>query len=171
MDIYEIVEKRRSVRVFREDPVPDDMLEKILNAGRMAPSAHNAQDYKFIVVKNVDVKKDISKACSEQKFVAEAPIIIVGVSTNPDYSLSSEVPSYAMDVAIALDHMTLAAVEEGLGTCWVGSFSQKDIKNALGIPEKCKVVALLPLGTPYDDPGVKSRKSIKDLICYDKYSD
>ena len=137
----------------------------------MAPSAHNAQDYKFIVVKDANVRKEISKACSEQKFVAEEPIIIVGVSTNPDYLLSSEVPSYAMDMAIALDHMTLAAVEESLGTCWVGSFSQKDIKSALNVPEKCKVAALLPLGVPYDDPGVKSRKNIRDIVCYDKYSD
>ena len=170
MDIYEIIEKRRSVRAFRDDPVPDDMLERILNAGRMAPSAHNAQDYKFIVVKDPGIRKEISDACSEQKFIAEPPVIIVGVSTNPEYMLASNVPSYAMDVAIALDHITLAAVEEGLGTCWVGSFSQENIKAILGIPENHKVVAVLPLGVPYDDPGVKSRKSIKELVSYEKYS-
>lgn len=170
MNIYDLIEKRRSVRDFREDPIPDDVLERILNAGRMAPSAHNAQDYKFIVVKDSFLKKEISKACSEQKFLTEPPVIIVGVSTNPDYSLSSGVPSYAMDVSIALDHITLAAVEEGMGTCWIGSFSQEDIKKILDIPEKCKVVALLPLGVPYDDPGVKSRKSIKELVSYEKFS-
>ena len=170
MDIYELIEKRRSVRVFRDDPIPDEIMEKILNAGRMAPSAHNAQDYKFIVVKDANIRKDISRACSEQKFIAEAPIIIVGVSTNPEYQLSSGVPSYAMDVSIALDHITLAAVEEGLGTCWVGSFSQEDIKKALGVPEEYKAVAVIPLGVPYDDPGVKSRKNLRQIVCYEKYS-
>lgn len=170
MDIYELIEKRRSVRVFRDDPIPDDILERILNAGRMAPSAHNAQDYKFIVVKDPSIKKEISNACSGQKFVSEAPVIIAGVSTNPDYLLTSGVPSYGLDMAIALDHMTLAAVEENMGTCWIGSFSQEDIKNCLGVPDSCKVVAIIPLGVPYDDPGVKSRKSLKELVSYEKYS-
>lgn len=170
MDIYEIIEKRRSIRAFRDDPIPDDMLERVLNAGRMAPSVQNAQDYKFIVVKDAEIRKEISQACSEQKFIAESPIIIVGVSTNPDYLMESTVPSYAMDVSIAIDHMTLAAVEEGLGTCWVGSFSQEEIKAVLDIPSECKVVVILPLGVPYDDPGVKSRKNLKDLVRYEKYS-
>jgi len=171
MNIHEIIEKRRSVRAFRDDPIPDDILDKILGAGRMAPSAHNAQDYKFIVVREKEKKKEVARVCSEQRFIAEAPVIIVGVSTNPEHILSSGVPAYPADVAIAIDHMTLAAVEEGFGTCWVGSFSQEDLKSALGVPKEYKIVALFPLGAPYDDPGIKSRKSIKDLFCYEKFSD
>jgi nitroreductase len=170
MNIYETIEKRRSVRAFRDDPVPDDLLEKVLNAGRMAPSAQNAQDYKFIVIKDPEKRKDIAKACSEQRFIAEAPIIVAGISTNTDYVMSSGVLAYPIDVAIAIDHMTLAAVEEGFGTCWIGSFSQEEIKGILGVPDEFKVVALFPLGVPYDEPGVKSRKHLKDLVCYDKFS-
>ena len=87
-------------------------MEKILNSIRMAPSAHNAQDYKFIMVKDREVKKDLAEACSSQRFIASAPIIFAGVSTNPDFMLSSDVPAFAMDIAIAFDHLSLAAVEE-----------------------------------------------------------
>jgi len=171
-DIYEIIERRRSVRSFRTNkPVPEDSLKKILGAARLAPSAHNAQEYKFIVVRDEETRKELARAASDQRFIAEAPVIIVGVSLNPEYLLSSGVPAYAVDVAIAIDHMTLAAVEEGLGTCWIGAFNQEEVKKILNIPPQYKVVALLPLGTPYDEPGVKTRKSLKELVCYDKFSD
>ena len=172
MDIYEAIEKRRSVREFREDePVTEDSLKKILEAGRMAPSAHNAQEYKFVVVKNGPKRKELAKAASDQRFIAKAPVIIAAVSLNPEHLLSSGVPAYALDLAIALDHMTLAAVEEGLGTCWIGAFSQEEVKQVLDIPEKYKVVALLPLGVSYDEPGVKSRKKLKELVCDEDFSE
>jgi len=172
MNIYETIEKRRSVRSYRSDePVSEESLKKILEAGRLAPSAHNAQEYKFVVVKSADTRKKLAKASSEQRFIAEAPIIIVAVSLNPEHLMSSGVPAYAVDVAIAIDHMTLAAVEEGLGTCWIGAFNQEEVKRILNIPEKYKVVVLLPLGVPYEEPGVKSRKSLKELVCDENFSE
>ena len=169
MNIYEIIEKRRSVRSFREDPIPKEILDKILEAGRLAPSAHNAQEYKFVIVENKQKRKQLARAAS-QRFIAEAPIIIVAVSLNPDHALSSGIPAFPMDLAIALDHMSLAAVEEDLGTCWIGAFSQEEVKDVLGIPKEYKVPALMPLGVPYDDPGVKSRKKIRELFCRDNFS-
>ena len=122
-------------------------------------------------MRNAQKRKALAKAASGQRFIATAPIIIVGVSLNPDYVMSSGVPAYAMDVAIAIDHMTLAAVEEGLGTCWIGSFNQEEVKKILNIPEQYKVVALFPLGIPYDEPGIKSRKKLKELVCYEEFSE
>lgn len=171
MDVYEAIKTRRSVRSYRDYPVSEESLKKILEAGRLAPSAHNTQEYKFIVVQDSGKIKAFAKAALEQRFIAEAPAIIVGVSLNPEYLLSSGVPAYALDLAIALDHMTLTAVEEKLGTCWIGAFSQEEIKRILNIPEKYKVVAFLILGTPYDEPGVKSRKKIQDLVCYETFSE
>jgi len=171
MNIYEAIEMRRSVREFRDDPVSDDSLKRILEAARLAPSAHNAQEYKFVVVKNAGTRKALSRAAKGQKFVAGAPVIIVAVSLNPESVLECEVPQYPVDVAIAIDHMTLAAVEEGLGTCWIGAFSQKEVRDILKIPPKYKVVALLPLGTSRDEPGIKSRKKLKDLICEEEFSE
>jgi nitroreductase len=79
------------------------------------------------------------------------------------------VPEYAVDLAIAVDHMTLQAVELGLGTCWIGAFSQEEVKRILKIPENCKVVALLPVGYPADTPGPKSRKSLGEVVCYETF--
>ncbi len=170
MDIYEAIQKRGSIRSYRDDPVSEEKLKKILNAGRMAPSAHNSQDYKFIVVKDVQRRKMLSRTASGQKFIAEAPVIIAAVSLNPEHLMGSGIPVYLVDIAIAIDHMTLAAVEEGLGTCWIGAFSQEEVKKNLNIPKEYKVVILLPLGVPYEEPGVKSRKSLKELVCYEKFS-
>jgi len=171
MTIYELIEKRRSVRNFRDDPIQEDALKRILGAGRLAPSAHNAQDYKFIIVKDAEKIKVLAKAAAGQKFVGEAPIIIVPVSLKPEYIMSCGVPAYAVDIAIAIDYMTLAAAEEGLGTCWIGAFNQEEVRKILKIPEKYKAVILLPLGVPDDEPAVKSRKKLWELICEEEFSE
>ncbi len=171
MNIYETIKTRRSVRSYRENPISEETLKKILEAARLAPSAHNAQDYKLIIVQDAEKRKAITNAASEQQFITEAPVVIVGVSLKPNHIMSNDVPAYAVDLAIVLDHITLAAVEEGLGTCWICAFSQEEVRQILNIPEKYKVVALLTLGTPYDDPGVKSRKKLKELVCYENFSE
>lgn len=171
MDIYDLIEKRRSVRTFREDPIPSESMDKLKNAIRMAPSAHNAQSYKFILVTDAELKKRIADAASGQRFIATAPVILVAVSQTPEDVMSSGVPTYAMDIAIALDHLTLVAVEENLGTCWIESFDQEQIKQFLNVPEEYKIGALMPIGTPYDDPTVKSRKKLGELFCNETFSE
>jgi nitroreductase len=171
MDVYEAIKMRRSVRAYRITPVSEESLRKILDAARMAPSLHNSQEYKFIVVKNSQKIEEISKAAFGQKFIAEAPMVIAGVSLNPSHIMENNVPAYAVDLAIALDHITLAAVEEGLGTCWITVFSQEEVKRILGVPDEYKIVALLTIGTPYDDPSIKSRKKLGQLVCYDNFSE
>ena len=171
MDIYEAIEKRRSVRIYKDEDISEEKLKKILEAGRLAPSAHNSQEYKFIVMKDAKKRKELAEAASGQKFIAQAPVIIIAVSLNPGHLMGSEVPAYAMDLAIALDYMTLAAVEEGLGTCWIGAFSQEKVKKVLNIPDTYKVAALLSLGIPDEEPSVKSRKKLEELVCYEEFSE
>jgi len=171
MDIYEAIKTRRSVRSYRDKEVDDQTLNKILEAARLAPSAHNSQDYKFIIVRDQGARKALAKAASEQRFIAEAPIVIAAVALKPDYLMSSGIPAFALDLAIAIDHITLAAIAEGLGTCWIGAFSQEEVKKILGVPERYKVAVLLPLGAPYDEPGVKSRKNLKELVCLEQFSE
>ena len=171
MDVFKAIKSRKSVRDYREDPISEDSIDKVLEAARLAPSAHNAQDYKFIVVQDKKKIKQLAKAAN-QSFIERAPIVIVGVSSNPNVDMSSGVPAYPVDVAIALDYMTLEAVEQDLGTCWIGAFSQKEVKEILQIPEESRVVAMLTLGVPYDpEPRPKSRKSLSELICKEKYSE
>lgn len=168
MEVFKAIQTRRSVRKYKPDVVPEEKLQKVLEAARLAPSAHNAQEWKFVVVKDSAKRKALAEAVG-QNFIAQAPVIIVAVGLDPKHILSSGNPAYAIDLAIAIDHMTLAAVEEGLGTCWIGAFSQKEVKEVLNIPENCKVVALLPLGFPADSPGPKSRKNLKEIISYDTF--
>ncbi len=169
MNVMEAIKERRSVRAYKQKPVPEEKLQKILEAARLAPSAGNRQPWKFVVVREEEKRKKLAEAAANQSFVAEAPVVIAAVALNPDYVMRCEVPSYAVDLAIAVDHMTLAAVEEGLGTCWIGAFYQNQVKEILNIPEKYKVVALLPLGYPADNPRGKSRKSLDEIICYETF--
>lgn len=169
MNTHEVIKKRRSVRAYTSEEVPEEKLQRILEVARMAPSASNRQQYKFVVVREPEKRKQLAEAAAGQGFVGEAPVVLVAVSLNPERIMSCQVPAYAVDLAIAVDHITLAAVEEGLGTCWIGAFSQQEVKEILNIPEKYKVVALLPLGFPADSPGAKVRKSLEELICYETF--
>jgi len=169
MEVQEAIKNRRSVRAYKSEPIPEEKLNKVLEAARLAPSAHNAQEWKFVVVKDAKKREEMVGAAANQSFVGEAPVIIVAVALNPERIMSCGVPAYAVDLAIAIDHMTLQAVEEGLGTCWIGAFSQEKVKQVLGIPTKLKVVALLPLGFPADTPGPKTRKNIEEIVCYEDF--
>jgi len=171
MDVHQAIKNRRSVRSYKSDLVPEDKLARVLEAARMAPSAHNDQDYKFIVVKNPETRKQLADASRSQEFITQAPVVIVAVSLNPEAIMSSGVPTYAVDVAIAIDHIMLQAWEEGLGTCWIGAFSQDRVKEILSIPDKYKVVALFPLGYPADSPETKTRKELKEIVCQETFNE
>ena len=170
MDVLETIKQRRSVRSYQDKEIPEDTLKEILNAVRLAPSASNRQDWKFIVVKDEDTRKKLMGAANNQSFVGEAPVIVAAVSLNPDRVMSCEVPAYAVDLSIAMDHLTLAAAAKGLGTCWIGAFSQDKAKDILNIPDKYKLLTIMPLGYPADSPGTKSRKDLNEVITYEKFN-
>ncbi|MBO8126953.1 MAG: nitroreductase family protein [Firmicutes bacterium] len=170
MNVYEAIENRRSVRKYEQKDIPMEVLTRILNAARLAPSANNRQDWKFIVVKDPELKKKVAEAARGQSFVGEASVIIAGVALNPEKLMSCEVPAYAVDLAIAMTQITLAAVEEGLGTCWIGAFDQAKVKELLGIPAEYKVVELMPLGYPADKPRTKIRKRLEEVVAYDRFA-
>lgn len=170
MKITEVIKERRSVRSYKDFLIPDEKLKRILNASRLAPSAGNQQPWKFVVVKARERRNALAQAASNQSFVGEAPVVIVAVALHPDRIMGCGVPSYAVDLAIAVDHMTLVAVEEGLGTCWIGAFSQDEVKKILNIPENNKVVALLPIGYPADTPRSKIRKPLEEIVCWETFS-
>jgi nitroreductase len=171
MELKDVIKKRESVRAYMDKPIPEDKLRNVLEAARLAPSGSNRQDMRLVVVRDAKKRKALTRAANNQRFVGEAPVVIAAVSTNPERVMSCGVPSHPVDLAIAVDHITLAAVDEGLGTCWIGLFSQEQVKNILGIPDKYKVVALLPLGFPKKEGGIKSRKSLDDIVCYETFGE
>ena len=119
MDVHEAIRTRRSVRDYGDTPIPDEALMKVLEAARLAPSASNQQNWRFIVVKEESRRKGIAHAASNQMWIAGAPVVIAAVATEPRSIMTCGVPRYAVDLAIAIDHITLAAAAEGLGTCWI----------------------------------------------------
>ena len=168
MNVFEAIKNRYSCRSYKTEPVPEEKLKKVLEAARLAPSAHNEQEWKFVVVKNLEKRREVSEAAG-QSFIAEAPVIIAAVATDPEHIMSSGVPAYVVDLAIAVEHMALQAVEEELGTCWIGAFGQEEVKKVLNIPDEYKVVALMPLGFPADKPKEKIRKKLDEIVSEDTF--
>ncbi len=171
MEILEAIRLRRSIRKYRPNPIPEEKLKEILSAARMAPSGVNSQPWKFIIVTDEDTKRKLIQACNGQKFVAEAPVVIVACGFPDDAygTIGGYMNGYVMDVTIALDHLILAATSAGLGTCWIGSFKEEKVKEILGIPPDVRVVALTPVGYPDETPAKRSRKDLAELVSYDKF--
>jgi len=170
MNVLEAIRSRRSIRVFEDRPVEEEKLMRVLEAGRLAPSARNMQERKFVVVRDRTTRRRLMEAAMRQSFVAKAPVVIAACGTIVDHVMACGQPSYPIDVAIAVDHMTLQAVEEGLGTCWVCAFSEEEVKSILGIPEGVRVVALLALGYPAEGPPPRSRRPLEEVVCFERYS-
>ena len=171
MEVMEAIQKRRSVRAYEPREVEEEKLLRILEAGRLSPSASNRQERRFVVVKDAGMRKLLSEAAKNQKFVAEAPVVIVAcAAVDTDYVMACGQLAYPIDTAIAVDHMTLQAVEEGLGTCWIGAFDEDRVKKLLDIPEEVRVVSLLPMGYPADVSHPKSRMSLDEIVMREKWS-
>lgn len=163
MDVFDAIRERRSIRSYQEKPVEKEKLDKLLEAARLAPSAKNRQEWRFIVVREKEIREKLVDACKGQRFIREAPVVIVGLA---DPSVSRW---YKVDLGIAMEHIALEAVELGLGTCWIGAFYQDKVKEILDIPEDKEVVALLTVGYPKEE-GIKTpRKSLDEIVCYERY--
>lgn len=171
MEVMEAIKKRCSIRDYEDRAVPEGKLLKVLEAARLAPSASNRQRWKFIVVRDTERRQELARAAGGQKHVASAPVVIAAVATMPEYVMRCGVPAYAVDLAIAVDHMTLAAVDEGLGTCWIGAFSQEQARDILGVPEDYRIVTLLPLGFPRQAGRTRTRKSLDEIVCYETFQE
>ncbi len=157
------IRTRRSIRGYEKKSIPEKTLAAVLEASRLAPSAANRQEYKFLVVEDANLRKALVPICRNQDFVGEAPVVVVGCATNPERRYSF------VDVAIALDHLALAAHCYGLGTCWIGAFSEDEVKRLLGIPDGVSVVCLMSLGFPAKEGVVRSRKNHGELFSQDRW--
>jgi len=170
MNIIDAITTRKSVRAYLDKSVEDEKLNSILEAGRLAPSAANLQEWRFVVVRDSDKRKKLVEAAKGQSFVGEAPVVLVACAETDNHVMTCGQLCYPIDVAIALDHITLAAVELGLGTCWIGKFNEKKVKEILGIPEEIRVVELMPLGYPSDpSPVEKSRLPLEKIVKYEHW--
>ena len=169
MDVFDAIRQRSSVRAYKATDVEEEKLKKILEAARLSPSASNRQEWKFIVVKSKETKKKLANAAFGQSFIGEAPIVIVACGAEPETIMACGQPAYTVDVSIACAFMILQACELALGTCWIGAFREEEVKKILKIPEEVRVVAMTPLGYPNQPPLQKFRKSLDQIVCFEKY--
>jgi nitroreductase len=169
MDVSTAISQRKSMRAYKETDVEEDKLKKILEAARLSPSASNRQKWKFIVVKNKETRKKLAIAAFDQSFIGDAPVVIVACGTDAKTVMLCGQPAYTVDVSIACAFMILQAYELGLGTCWIGAFKEDEVKKILKIPESVRVVAMTPLGYPNQPPSQRSRKSLDQIVCFEKY--
>jgi len=171
MSILTAIKERRSVRKYRPDTIPADVLFRVLEAARLSPSGKNLQPWKFILVKDESLKQRLVEASVGQSFIAQAPVVIVACGF-PDrcYSrMGNYMKSWPVDVAIAVEHLILQAQEEGLGTCWIGAFEEKEVKSILNIPDDVRVLALTPLGYPVEIPASRGRKELDEIISHESF--
>ena len=167
--LLDLIKKRKSVRTYLNKTIPKEDLLKCVEAARLAPSACNFQEWRFIVVTDKTKREALMRAANNQKFIAEASVVIACCAETDEHKMRCGELCYPIDVSIAIDHITLAAVALGLGTCWIGSFYPDKVRKILNIPETVKVVELLTLGYPADSPCPKSRKSIEEIVHYEEW--
>jgi nitroreductase len=169
MDFSELVTYRGSIRGYKNDPIEDEKLSAVLEAARMAPTAHNDQPFRLIVIHTKGREAELAKIYGRPWFT-QAPIVIciVGVPAEGWVRFDGK-NYYEVDVAIAMDHLILAAHNLGLGTCWIGAFNPEAAYEVLGLPEDVVPVAFTPLGYPNAEPREKVRKSLDDLVRYEKW--
>ena len=170
MDLLEAVKTRRSIRSYQDKPVEEQKLLRILEIARLSPSAVNLQPWDFIVVRDPNAKQRLSKAYTRLWF-AKAPVIIVTCATpEKAWKRSDGEEFWKIDAAIATQTLILAATAEGLGTCWIGAFDEKKAKEALGIPENTRIVAITPLGYAAEQKGqVSERRPLAEIFRYDHW--
>ncbi len=164
MEFYEVINKRRSIRAYKKDPVEDGKLSRILNAALLAPSAANKQPFSLIVVKDEETRQKLKDAYSQEWFFT-APVIICACALPDNAWKRNDGKAYVdVDVAIAMDHLILAASAEGLGTCWIAAFKPEVVREVLNIPDNMEPLILTPLGYPETIPEPTSRKPLEEMV-------
>ena len=169
MQFLELAQKRYSVRAYKSDPIEDNKLEQVLEAARLAPTATNAQPFQIIVIHTAGKEAELGRIYGAAWFV-QAPIVICICGIQSEAWVRRDGKSYLdVDVAIAMDHLTLASADLGLGTCWVGAFDPDAAREFLGLPEDVEPIAFTPLGYPSDQPRPKTRKPLDEIVRYEHW--
>jgi len=165
MNVIEAIKERCSVRAYQDEDVEDEKLQTLLECARLAPSAANLQEWRFVVVRDKKMRARLAEAANNQSFVAQAPVVLVCCAETEQHVMRCGEKSYPIDLAIAIDHITLAALELGLGTCWIGAFYADKVRKLLGIPESVPIVSLLTLGYPVSGATrPKTRLPLEEIV-------
>jgi nitroreductase len=166
MDFSDIITRRYSVRAYRSDEVEQDKLQRILEAARLAPTAANRQPFQVFVIRTAGRKEELRRVYHREWF-SQAPLVLCVCGLNDQAWVRGDGQSYlAVDAAIVMDHMILAAAELGLGTCWIANFSLAAAREMLRLPRGVEPLLFTPLGYAADQPAPKERKPLAELVRY-----
>jgi nitroreductase len=167
MEFAELIRKRYSVRAYRPDPVEEEKLQQVLEAARLAPTAANRQPFQLIVMPTAGREAELRRVYHRKWFV-QAPLVICACAIPAQGWVRTDGKLYVdVDVAIAMDHLILAAADLGLGTCWIAAFDPTAAREVLNLPDGMEPIVFTPLGYPADRPGGKQRKAISDLVRFE----
>jgi nitroreductase len=169
MDFQELISKRYSVRAYKSDPVAEETLQKVLDAARLAPTAHNFQPFQLIVLNTAGRAEEL-KRVYQRDWLSQAPVIVVVCAVYEEAWLRMDKKNYAeVDATIAMDHLILAATDLGLGTCWIAAFDPQELRALLKLPASVEPIALTPLGYAANEPRHQKRKTLPELVRYERW--
>jgi nitroreductase len=172
MDAISCIKGRASVRKFRKDPIEDIVLEELLEAAVSAPSSGNLQNWEFVVVSRQENKDRLAEATMGQGFLSQAPLVVVVCSNLKKmgrYGSRGETLYSIQNTAAATQNLMLAAWDRGIGSCWIGAFSESDVREALVLPEHVKPLAMIALGYPAEEPVKPERWPLKDFVHRERF--
>ena len=169
MSVYETLKNRGSIRRYEARPIPEKELETIVDSARLAQSAANRQPWHFVVVTNEETKHGLVSIAGHQRFVGDAAAIIVCIGDPDAAARVGPFSGFLIDTSIAIENMALTAWELGIGSCWIGDYHKSETKQLLGIPDQLRVVSLLTLGYPDEEPRPKSRKALGEIHHRERY--
>ena len=173
MDVFEAIEKRRSVRAYTSEEVSEEDVERLIEAARLAPSAGNIQPWEFIVVRNAETKRKLSDAALHEAFIKKAPVVIVVCAdvarSSWGYGSRGANLYCLQDTAAATENMLLAAQALGLATCWVGAFHEEEVAKVVNTPRNVRPVAIIPVGRPAEKPRAPPKRSIREIVHYETF--
>jgi nitroreductase len=168
MELSEAIKGRRSIRAFKKQDVPEEIVEKLIDAASWAPSAGNIQPWEFVIVRKPAVKKRLAQAALNQEFVEEAPVVIVVCAdeerSSMGYSFRGRTLYCIQDTAAATQNILLTAYSLGLGACWIGAFNEDEAKKAVNAPEGIRPVAIIPVGYANEAPSQRDRRPISQIM-------
>ena len=173
VEVFEAIQGRRSIRAFESREVPEELVERLIEAARWAPSAGNIQPWEFIIVRKQEIKRKLAEAALWQSFIEEAPVVIVvcadEVRSTQGYGMRGKTLYCIQDTAAAIQNIHLAAYSMGLGTCWVSAFREDEARKVLKIPARIRPVAIIPVGYPAETPSPRSRRPLKQIVHYETF--